>query len=64
MKNHPFLDGNKRTGFMLAVGFLELNGFVFHADEAEATVQTLGLAAGVIGEKEYAAWLKINSRRA
>ncbi len=64
IKNHPFLDGNKRTGFMLGAGFLERNGFEFHATEAEAVVRTLALAAGEMTEAEYAQWLKANSRRA
>jgi death on curing protein len=64
VKNHPFIDGNKRTGFMLGAGFLERNGYEFHASEAEAAVRTLTLAAGEMSEKEYAAWLKENSRRA
>jgi death-on-curing protein len=64
VKNHPFIDGNKRTGFMLGAGFLERNGYEFHASEAEAAVRTLALAAGDMSEAEYAAWLKANSRRA
>jgi death-on-curing protein len=63
VKNHPFIDGNKRTGFMLGAGFLERNGYEFHASEAEAVVRTLALAAGEMSEKEFAAWLKANSRR-
>lgn len=64
VKNHPFVDGNKRTGFTVAVLFLELNGQRFDAAEADATVQTLGLAAGAVKEANYAAWLKANSQRA
>lgn len=64
VKNHPFLDGNKRTGFMLGAGFLERNGLVFCATEAEAALKTLALAAGEMSEAEYAAWLKANSKRA
>ena len=64
MKNHPFIDGNKRTGFILGAGFLERNGYEFHASEAEAAVCTLALAAGEMSEVQYAAWLKANSRRA
>jgi death on curing protein len=64
VKNHPFIDGNKRAGFITAVTFLELNGQHFQATEAEAAVRTLALAAGEMSEKEYAAWLKENSRRA
>ena len=64
VKNHPFLDGNKRTGFLLGAGFLERNGFEFYATEAEAVVCTLALAAGELSEAAYAEWLKANSKRA
>ena len=64
VKNHPFIDGNKRAGFIVAVLFLELNGYRFQATEADAAVRTLALAAGELSEKEFAAWLKANSRRA
>lgn len=64
VKNHPFIDGNKRTGFMLGVGFLERNGYKFHASEADAAVRTLALAAGEMSEAAFANWLKANSRRA
>jgi len=63
IKSHPFLDGNKRTGFMLGAGFLERNGFEFHATEADAVMHTVALAAGQLGESAYATWLKVNSRR-
>ncbi len=63
VKNHPFLDGNKRTGFMLGAGFLERNGFEFHATEAEAVVRTLALAADEMSEAAYAEWLMANSKR-
>ena len=62
IKNHPFLDGNKRTGFMLGAAFLECNGFEFHASEADAALRTLAVAAGEMSEKEYAAWLEANSK--
>jgi len=64
VKNHPFIDGNKRVGFIVAVLFLELNGYRFQSTEAEAAVRTLALAAGEMSQSEYAAWLKANSRRA
>jgi death-on-curing protein len=64
VKNHPFIDGNKRTGFMLGAGFLERNGYEFHASEAEAVVRTLALAASEMSESEFAVWLKENSHRA
>ena len=63
IKNHPFVDGNKRTGFMMGAGFLELNGREFSAAEADAVIRTLALAAGEITEEEYAAWLESNSKK-
>ena len=63
VKNHPFIDGNKRTGFMLGAGFLERNGYEFHASEAEAVVRTLALAAGEMSEAEFAAWLQASSHQ-
>lgn len=62
--NHPFLDGNKRTGFMLAATFMELNGFTLTASEESVVQQTLALAAGELKEAGYATWLKENSRKA
>ena len=61
VKNHPFIDGNKRTGFMLGAGFLERNGHRFTAGEADAALQMLALAAGELTEAELAAWLTANS---
>jgi death-on-curing protein len=64
VKNHPFIDGNKRTGFIVAVVFLELNGCKFQASEVDATLQTLALAAGDMSETAFARWMKTNSKRA
>ena len=64
VKNHPFADGNKRTGFMMGAGLLELNGFEFVATEADAVLRTLALAAGKMTEAQFAKWLKENARRA
>jgi len=58
VKNHPFLDGNKRCGFMAAALFLEVNGLRFGASEENVVAYTRSLAAGEIGAEEYAAWLK------
>lgn len=63
VKNHPFVDGNKRIGFAVAVVFLEINDRRFVAGEADAVVKTLALAAGAINEAVFAAWLKANARR-
>jgi len=60
VRNHPFIDGNKRVAFVTAVVFLELNGLRFTASEAEAVVQTLGLAAREIEPAAYALWLAAN----
>jgi death-on-curing protein len=64
VKNHPFLDGNKRTGFMMGAGFLERNGYEFLASEAEVAIRTLALAAGEMTEAAYADWLQANSKKA
>lgn len=58
VKNHPFLDGNKRSGFMAAALFLETNGQQLGAPEEEAVLQTLALAAGEIAAKEFSEWLE------
>lgn len=58
VRNHPFLDGNKRAGFMAAALFLEVNGWSFQAVEEDVVVRTLALAAGAIGGAEYARWLR------
>lgn len=63
VRNHPFLDGNKRIGFVTAVLFLELNGYRFNASEVDATVQTFALAVRKLGENGYATWLKATSTK-
>lgn len=63
VKNHPFLDGNKRTGFMMAAAFLEINGYEFFATETDVVLKTLALAAGEMTEEAYATWMKDNSRK-
>jgi death-on-curing protein len=60
-KNHPFFDGNKRIAFITAIVFLELNGKHFHASEPDAVIRTLALAAGEVGEADYAQWLRDHS---
>ena len=56
-RNHPFVDGNKRTALMAAYVFLGLNGQRLVAPEAEAVVMVQELAGGVCGEAEFAAWI-------
>lgn len=61
VKNHPFIDGNKRIGFAVAVLFLELNGSRFNASEVEVVLRTLALAAAEMSEGSYVEWMKSNS---
>jgi len=64
VKSHPFFDGNKRIGFSVALVYLESNGHHFNASEADAVVQTLGLATSNVSEADYAAWLAANTSKA
>ncbi len=61
VRNHPFIDGNKRTGFVVGILFLELNGYRFSANEADAAQAVFALAAGTLDEAGYAAFLRANS---
>ena len=61
--NHPFLDGNKRTGFLLAATFLELNGRALTATEESVVEKTLALASGTLTQTRYAGWLEGHSER-
>lgn len=63
-KNHPFLDGNKRTAFVVYRLFLKWNGVNFHAERVERYATMLALAAGEIPEEEFAAWLRGNTSAA
>jgi death-on-curing protein len=63
IKNHPFVDGNKRAGFAAAATFLQVNNLQLIASEEDAAVKTLELAANESTEAEYAAWLKQNCRK-
>jgi death on curing protein len=60
VRNHPFVDGNKRTGFVMGILFLELNGYRFTASEEDATQAVLALAAGTLDEAGYAVLLHAN----
>jgi death-on-curing protein len=61
VQNHPFVDGNKRTGFVTGVLFLELNGYRFTASEEAAAQAVLELAAGRMDEKGFGEFLRANS---
>jgi len=61
VKNHPFVDGNKRTAFLSAYLFLRLNGWRLIASHDDAVRMVLSLAAGDLDEFEFAQWLESNS---
>ena len=61
IRNHPFVDGNKRTGFVVGILFLELNGYRFTASEQAATQAVLELAAGKLDESGYTAFVRANA---
>ena len=63
-RNHPFVDGNKRTAFLLAEGFIRLHGQRLLATDEQALVAMLDLAAGEIDQDRFAAWLRQHSAAA
>jgi len=64
IRNHPFIDGNKRTGFVLAAIFLDSNGMELTATEEEVVKMTQAFAAGEVKEDGYTQWLKDRTRPA
>jgi death-on-curing protein len=64
VQNHPFVDGNKRTGFVVGILFLELNGYRFAASEEAAAQAILELAAGTMDERAFCEFVRANSKRA
>jgi death-on-curing protein len=61
VKNHPFVDGNKRVALMVMYVFLEINGYRLDAPEVDAVDLMLRLAAGELDERKLSGWLKANS---
>ena len=57
-RNHPFVDGNKRTAAIVSETFLMLNGYRLTASDAELVVAFVALAAGELSEDELADWLR------
>ena len=57
-KNHPFLDGNKRTAFVVMELFLNLNGWLLAANDEDCIATMQSLAAGDLSENNLAAWLR------
>ena len=60
-KNHPFLDGNKRTAFVAVELFLRLNGYLLVADDAACILTMLSVASGELAEADFAIWLRLNT---
>lgn len=58
-RNHPFVDGNKRTAAVVSETFLMLNGHALVATDAELVVAILALAAGELSEDELADWFRL-----
>ena len=59
-RNHPFIDGNKRTAFVACELFLAANAIALTASDEECLATMLSLASSEIGEAEFAAWLREN----
>jgi len=57
-RNHPFVDGNKRTAAVVAETFLVLNGYTLNTTDAELVVAVMALAAGDLSEEELADWFR------
>ena len=62
-RNHPFVDGNKRTAFVSVELFLRLNGHQLVADDAACVLTMLAVAAGEMDEASFAAWLRRNCKK-
>jgi death on curing protein len=59
-KNHPFVDGNKRTSLLAIYTFLGINGVDFIVPEADAAAMIFALAAGEVSEESLARWIRDN----
>ena len=60
IKNHAFVDGNKRIAFIGMVAFLRMNGVAFKPDQAQSTAIILAVAAGEVSEQSLARWIRDN----
>jgi len=58
IKNHPFVDGNKRTGYVLCRTFLKLNGTDIDATDIEKYQMVIAAADGSLSEEQFASWLR------
>ncbi len=62
-RNHPFIDGNKRTAFVCMELFLALNGYQLVATDVDCVQTMLAVAAGDLDEPGLAAWLRSNTQK-
>ena len=62
-RNHPFVDGNKRTALVLTELFLTLNGYDLGADDAACVKTILALAEGSLSEEEFVEWVRGNCQK-
>lgn len=62
IKNHPFIDGNKRTGFLVAYAFLKINKVEVTATEEETVIVMVGVADGSVDEKTLTTWFQTDAR--
>jgi death-on-curing protein len=61
-RNHPFLDGNKRTALVVAELFLELNGWQLTATDEDCVLTFVAVAAGKLAERELVDWFRRQAR--
>ena len=61
-RNHPFVDGNKRTAYVALESFLELNGCEFPVSDRDAVIAMLALAGGTMSDEEFTVWVRGNTR--
>ena len=57
-RNHPYVDGNKRTAFVATELFLRLNGWQLMAEDADCVLTMLAVAAGDLSEEQFADWVR------
>jgi len=62
-RNHPFIDGNKRTAFLAAYTFLGINGWELNAPEDEVVRAVVGLSDRTMSAETFAEWLRAASRK-
>ena len=63
IKNHPFHDGNKRTGLVVAETFLDLNGYQLNADDQDCYRIMMGVASGELSEEQLCEWFDHHTMR-